>query len=94
MIPVEGSPSPEEAKRVEEMKRNAMRRILSRGAMDRLSRIRLVKPDLAAQLELYLMDLHRSGKIKSEVSEEQMKMILETIGGSGGKPGNIRIIRK
>jgi len=89
----EGGPAPEEIQRAEIMKRVAMRKILSRGAMDRLSRIRLVKPDIAAQLELYLMDLYRSGKIKSEVSEEQMKMILETIGGAG-KPGKIRIIRK
>lgn len=59
--------------------------------MERLSRVKLVKPEIATQLESYLVNLHQSGKIKSEVSEEQMKMILETISGSGEK---FRIIRK
>ena len=86
-------PTPEEIQQVELMKKTMMRKILSRGALDRLSRVRMVKPDIAAQLELYLMDLYKSGKIKSEVSEEQMKMILETISG-GGRPGSIKVIRK
>ncbi|MBI4894648.1 MAG: hypothetical protein HY833_02845 [Candidatus Aenigmarchaeota archaeon] len=86
-------PTPEEIQQVELMKKTMMRKILSRGAIDRLSRVRMVKPDIAAQLELYLMDLYKSGKIKSEVSEEQMKMILETISG-GGRPGSIKVIRK
>lgn len=86
-------PTPEEIQQAELMKRTMMRKILSRGAIDRLSRIKMVKPDVAAQLELYLMDLHRSGKIKSEVSEEQMKMILETISGTS-RPGTIKVIRK
>ena len=86
-------PTPEEIQQVELMKKTMMRKILSRGALDRLSRVRMVKPDIAAQLELYLMDLYKSGKIKSEVSEEQMKMILETISG-GNRPGSIKVIRK
>jgi programmed cell death protein 5 len=86
-------PTPEDIQQVELMKRTMMRKILSRGAIDRLSRIKMVKPDVAAQLELYLMDLYKSGKIKSEVSEEQMKMILETISGTG-RPGTIKVIRK
>jgi programmed cell death protein 5 len=85
--------SPEEAQLAEQMKRAAMRKILSRGALDRLARVKLVRPEIAAQLELYLMNLYKSGKIKSEVSEEQMKMILETISGTQ-KSGNIKIMRK
>ena len=87
-------PTPEEIQQVELMKRTMLRKILSRGAIDRLSRIKMVKPDVAAQLEAYLMDLYKSGKIKSEVSEEQMKMILETISGGAGRPGTIKVIRK
>jgi programmed cell death protein 5 len=85
--------SPEEAQLAEQMKKAAMRKILSRGALDRLARVKLVRPEIAAQLELYLMNLYKSGKIKSEVSEEQMKMILETISGTQ-KSGNIKIMRK
>jgi DNA-binding TFAR19-related protein (PDSD5 family) len=43
------------------------------------------------QLEAYLVNLYQTGKIKTEVSEEQMKMILETISGPSEK---FRIIRK
>jgi programmed cell death protein 5 len=86
-------PTPEEIQQVELMKKTMMRKLLSRGAIDRLSRIKMVKPDIAAQLEMYLLDLYKSGKIKSEVSEEQMKMILETISGTN-RPGSIKVIRK
>ncbi len=70
----------EEAKKLEEMKKIIMRKILSKSAIERLARIKLVKPEMAAQLELYLLQLYQSGKIKSEVSDDQLKMILETIG--------------
>lgn len=83
----------EEIQKLEEMKKVVLRKILSRSAMERLSRIRLVKPDIAAQLELYLVNLYQSGKIKSEVSEEQIKMILETISESGARR-EFRILRK
>jgi programmed cell death protein 5 len=73
------------------MKKIVLRKILSKAAAERLSRVKLVKPDLAAQLELYLMDLYQSGKIRTEVSEEQMKMILETI---SAPRRDVRIIRK
>lgn len=84
---------PEEIQKLEEMKKLVLRKILSRPAMERLSRIRLVKPDIATQLEMYLVNLYQSGKIRSEISEEQIKMILETISESGARR-EFRISRK
>lgn len=69
----------EELRRIEELKKVVLKKILTRDAMERLGRIKLVKPDLAMQLELYLVQLHQSGKIKSEISDEQLKFILETL---------------
>lgn len=71
--------SVEQLKQLEELKKMVMKKILSKEAIERLGRIRLVKPDLAAQLELYLVQLYQSGKLKSEISDEQLKMILESL---------------
>jgi len=69
----------EEMKKAEEMKKVILKKILSRNAMERLGRVRLVKPDIANQLELYLIQLYQSGKISEEISEEQIKLILERL---------------
>lgn len=69
--------NPEEMKRVEELKKVVMKKILTKEAIERLGRIRLVKADLANQLELYLVQLYQSGKIKGQVTDEQLKYILD-----------------
>lgn len=74
-----GEISAEEMRKLEEMKRVMLKKILSREAGERLGRVRLVKPELANQLELYLIQLYQSGKINEEISEEQIKMILEKL---------------
>ena len=82
--------NPEEFQKAEFMKKNLLRKILSKLAMERLSRIKLVKPEAASQMEMYLLNLYQTGKVKTEISEDQMKMILETI--SGGR--DFKISRK
>ena len=69
----------EELKKLEEMKKTVMKKILSKGAIERLGRIRLVKPELASQLELYLVQLYQGGKLKREISDEELKMILDSL---------------
>lgn len=71
--------SPEEMQKFEELKKAVLKRVLSKDAMERLGRIRLVKPDMALQLELYLVQLYQTGKMKNEISDEQLKMILESL---------------
>ena len=63
----------------EEMQKAMLKRILSKHAIERLGRVRVVKPELAMQLEAYLVQLFQAGKIKGEVSEEQLKTILEAV---------------
>lgn len=75
---------------VEEIKKGVLKKILSKEAFERLGRIRLVKPEIASQLELYLIQLFQAGKIKTQISDEQLKSILERL---DSKP-KFRIIRK
>ncbi|MGC8812463.1 MAG: DNA-binding protein [Candidatus Aenigmatarchaeota archaeon] len=69
----------EDLKQLEELKKVILKKILSKQAFERLARIKLVKPELAAQLELYLLQLYQQNKIKEEISDEQLKAILERL---------------
>ena len=69
----------EQLQQLEQMKKLIMKKILSKEAIERLARLNLVKPEIANQLELYLLQLYQSGKIASEITDEQLKAILESI---------------
>jgi len=64
---------------LEKLKKVVMRKILTKEAIERLGRIRLVKPELATQLELYLLQLYQSGQIKNTIDDAQLKQILDAI---------------
>lgn len=71
--------TPEEVEKIERIKKIIMRTILSKEALERLGRIRLVKPQLAAQLELYLVQLYQAGKLKKQISDDELKLILQNL---------------
>jgi len=76
--------TPEQVQQLQELerlKKTVMRKILTKEALERLGRIRLVKPNLATQLELYLLQLHQDGQIKSIIDDSQLKNILESLTG-------------
>jgi len=73
---------------MEAMKKIVLNSILTKEAKERLGRLKLVKPDLAAQLELYLIQIYQSGKMEGQVTDEQLKTILEML--SPGKEFSIR----
>jgi len=64
---------------LEKLKKIVMRKILTKEAIERLGRIRLVKPELATQLELYLLQAYQSGEIKTIIDDAKLKQILDTI---------------
>lgn len=64
---------------MEQMKKVVMKKILDKSAIERMGRIRLVKPEVANQLELYLMQLYQSGKLKNVITEQQLIMILDSL---------------
>ena len=53
-----------------------LRRILTPEARSRLTNLKLVKPELASQVENYLIQLAQMGRINTPVTDEQVKRIL------------------
>ena len=69
----------EELQKLEVMKKTVIRKILTKDAIERLGRIRVVKPEVANQLEMYLVQLYEGGKINKTISDEELKSILGQI---------------
>lgn len=61
------------------MKEQAMRTLLAPEARLRLNNVRLVKPDLAAMVENYLLGMASQGKLHTQISDDQLKQILLSI---------------
>ena len=64
---------------VESKKRDLLRRILSTEARERLNRLKMVKPDFAAQLEVQLIQTAQSGRMNIPVTDDQLKIILSKL---------------
>ncbi|AFL95779.1 hypothetical protein CL1_1582 [Thermococcus cleftensis] len=56
-----------------------MRRILTPDARERLGRVKLVKPELARQVELVLVQLYQAGQIREPIDDAKLKRILAQI---------------
>jgi programmed cell death protein 5 len=54
-----------------------LRQILTPEARSRLTNIRMVKPQLAEQIELQLIQLASAGRLKARVTDEQLKGLLQ-----------------
>ncbi len=69
----------EQLNKFEQLKKVVLNKILSKEAIERMGRIRLVKPELATQLELYLMQLYQSGEIKTVIDDKKLRQILDSV---------------
>jgi programmed cell death protein 5 len=76
-------------KRLEAQKQVLMRRILTQEARQRLTNLKMVKPEFASQLELQLIQIAQQGKIELPIGDEQLKEILQKL-QSGHKEITIR----
>ena len=79
--------TPAEMEHMEKLKKTILQNILTKEARERLNRVRLVKTDLAMQIEVYLIQLYQSGKIQTKLTDAQLKEILDML--SSGKKFNI-----
>jgi len=61
---------------VEMQKQAILRRILDSDARQRLTNLKMVKPEFAEQLELQLIQLAQQGRISVPITDEQLKEIL------------------
>ncbi len=59
--------------------KSVMSQILEPKAKERLANLKIVKPDLAMQLEMYLAQLAQSGQIQSKLTDDQIVMILRKL---------------
>ena len=64
---------------VNAQKEGILKQILSGEARMRLNNIKMVKPDLANLVEQYLIGMASQGKIRSPLTDDQLKQILLSI---------------
>jgi len=78
-VPQPYQPNDEEAKRREAeaaLRQRVLQVVLDPEARQRLMNIRLVKPDLAAAVENYLINAASSGRINRPLTDEELKQLL------------------
>ncbi|EIW66180.1 hypothetical protein M231_00864 [Tremella mesenterica] len=82
-VPSGQGPSTEEKEAKErqmgEMKRGMIAAMLESEARERLSRIALTRPELAAQVEDLLIRMGQSGQIRGKVNDENLKGLLQQV---------------
>jgi len=63
-------------RQLEAQKESLLRQILSPEARQRLTNLKMVKPEFTEQLELQLIQLAQAGKLPIPLSDAQLKQIL------------------
>ncbi|MCX8204587.1 MAG: DNA-binding protein [Candidatus Nezhaarchaeota archaeon] len=66
-------------RRMEAAKQSVLRQILTPEARSRLTNIKMVRPELAEQLETQLIQLAQLGRLKVPVTDEDLKEVLRSI---------------
>ena len=74
---------------LEQQKQTLMRRILTPEARQRLTNLKIVKPQFASQIELQLIQVAQQGRIALPIDDRQMKELLRKM-QSGKKEIRIR----
>jgi len=72
-------PNPQKDAEISAQKEMILKQLLSSEARLRLNNVKMVKPDLAALVENYLIGMASQGKINSQVTDDQLKQILMSV---------------
>ena len=56
-----------------------LKQLLSPEARLRLNNVKMVKPDIANMVENYLISMASQGQLRSQISDEQLKQILQSL---------------
>lgn len=67
---------------MEAQKQAALRQILTPEARERLANLKMVKPAFAEQLEVQLIQLAQSGRVKLPITDDVLKRILLQLQGA------------
>lgn len=73
--------SDSEAQQRRMMREAALRMAFTSEARQRLANVRMVRPDLAASVEEYVIQLASAGKLSTAVSDDQVKQMLAQLQG-------------
>ncbi len=68
-----------EAERREAERFEVLRRLLTPEARERLARIRLAKPDVAAAIEQQILSLAASGRVARQIDDATLRALLERL---------------
>jgi DNA-binding TFAR19-related protein (PDSD5 family) len=68
-----------QTEQMEAMKKKLLGRILSKDAYERLGRVRFANPELAAQAEVYLLQVYQAGRLGNSVSDAQIMEVLKLL---------------
>ncbi|MBS3793299.1 MAG: DNA-binding protein [Candidatus Thorarchaeota archaeon] len=77
----QGQAREEQMAEAEAKKQAILRQILTPEARQRLSNIKLVKPQFAEQIELQLIQIASSGRLKGRIDDEKLKSLLKQLQG-------------
>lgn len=69
----------EDEKQTKAAREQMMRLVFSTEARERLNNIRMVKPDLAASIENQVFQLAASGRIRKQISDDELKEMLSSV---------------
>jgi programmed cell death protein 5 len=63
----------------EAQKAKVLRTVLEPEARERLTRVRLARPDVAESLESQLVALHQQGRLRGKINDELLKQFLQRV---------------
>lgn len=69
----------QQAAQIQAELKKAISQILDSKAIERLGNIKLTKPELALQIELYLIQLYQTGQLKAPLKDEEFKDMLDKL---------------
>ncbi len=70
----------------ESQKQAVLRTILEPEARERLTRVRLARPDVADNLENQLLSLYQAGRVRSKIDDETLRQLLARITPKSREP--------
>ncbi len=79
---------------MEEQRRLILKQILSDEASERLSNIRLVKPEKARQVEGLVINAAQSGRMSGKLSDEELKDLLLKVSEQTQRQTKVTIARR
>lgn len=69
----------QQQQQVDEAKQTILRQILTPDARERLTSLKLARPQLAEQVEMQLISLAQSGRLQTMIDDAKLKTLLQQI---------------